>query len=59
MSNYYMDELQKVQPNTTQYPEKLKVFANGNGQDTRFIDLNEESAKALINWLEKNYINKQ
>lgn len=58
MSNYYQKQLEKVNPHATEYPEKIKIFANGNGQDTHFLDLNEESAKALIEWLNKNYITK-
>lgn len=58
MSNYYTEQLENVKAQETKYNPKIKIFANGNGRDTNFLDLNKESAKALIEWLEKNYINK-
>ena len=56
--NYYKKQLKKIKVNSTQYPELIKVFANVNGEDTHFINLTEETAKVLIEWLQENYINK-
>lgn len=53
---YYKTELTKVRPNLTQYPPTIKIFSNGNGEDTKHLSLNEESAKVLIDWLKKNYL---
>lgn len=57
-STYYQNELDKVQPNKTEYNSTIKVFANGNGQDTKHLSLNKDSAKVLIEWLQKNYLDK-
>lgn len=56
MLNYYQNELNKVKPHETPYAPTVKVFANGNGEDTKHLSLNKESAKALIKWLETNYV---
>jgi len=53
--DYYLAELEKVKPFTSKYPVKIKVYANGNGEDTNYIDLNGESADAIIQWLLENY----
>lgn len=54
--NYYQSELNKVKVGLTEYSPTIKVFANGNGDNTKNLDLNERSAKELINWLTKNFI---
>lgn len=56
-ADYYKSQLAKVQPHATQYPPTFKVFANGNGENTNHISLNDVSAKALIDWLRENYPN--
>lgn len=56
MQTYYTDQLNQVEPNKTEYAPTIKVFANGNGKDTKHMDLNPESAKALIEWLNKHFI---
>lgn len=56
-SEYYKNQLDNVKPNLTQYAPTVKIFANGNGQDTKHLSLNNESAKVLIEWLETNYPN--
>jgi hypothetical protein len=56
--NYYFEQLENTKPQETKFNPKIKIFANGEGKDTNFLDLNEESAKILIEWLQKNYINK-
>jgi hypothetical protein len=56
--NYYTEQLENLKINESNFNPKIKIFANGNGKDTNFLDINEESATALIEWLQKNYINK-
>jgi hypothetical protein len=59
MSNYYEKELQQIDvKNLKDFAPSIKVFAM-NGQNTKHISLNKDSATALIEWLQKNYINKQ
>ena len=55
--NYYFEQLENLKAKETKFNPKIKIFANGNGKDTNFLDLNEESAIVLIDWLQKNYIN--
>lgn len=54
--NHYTSELKKVRPELTPYAPTIKIFSNGNGEDTKHLSLNEESAKVLIDWLKKNYL---
>lgn len=56
-SDYYKSQLNNVKPNLTEYSPTVKIFANGNGQDTKHLSLNNESAKVLIEWLENNFPN--
>ena len=58
-SDYYKSQLEKVKVGATEYSPTIKVFANGNGNDTKHIDLNNESATELIQWLNDNFINVQ
>ena len=53
---YYLNELAKVKPHATEYAPTIKIFANGNGQDTKHLNLNEVSAQVLIDWLQANFI---
>ena len=53
--NYYASQLAKIEVGKSEYSPKIKIFANGNGDDTNFIDLNSESAKELIKWLKRNF----
>lgn len=50
-SEFYKSELNKVKPGLTEYSPTIKVFANGNGENSKHISLNFESATVLINWL--------
>jgi len=34
LTSYYLREFQNVTPNTTKYAPTIKIFANGNGEDT-------------------------
>lgn len=52
--SYYENELNKVTL-TGEHAPTFKIFANGNGEDTKHISLNDESAAALINWLKNNF----
>jgi hypothetical protein len=56
VDNYYLTELNKIDPSQTIYAPTVKIFANGNGTDTKHITLNKESAETLIYWLKKNFI---
>lgn len=53
--NYYKSELNKVKVGLTEYAPTIKVFANGNGENTKHMDLNKASARVLIDWLTKNF----
>ena len=55
---YYQKQLEKVEVNKTEFAPNIKVFANGNGEDTKYLSLNKESAEVLIKWLTDNFINK-
>lgn len=56
-TNYYANQLDKVKIGMTEYRPTIKVFANGNGEDTKHMSLNDESAKTLIQWLKNNFPN--
>ena len=58
-SSYYTDQLRKIQVGSTEYAPTIKVFANGNGSDTKHLNLNKESATVLVQWLTENFINKE
>jgi hypothetical protein len=58
MQNYYQKQLDQVNAGNKNEAPSIKIFSPKNGQDTKHISLNEESATALIEWLRKNYINK-
>ena len=55
--NYYESEFSKVRPENTPYFPSVKIFANGNGEDTKNIPIHEESSKELIFWLANNFLN--
>jgi hypothetical protein len=56
--NYYQKELQQIDLKSLKdFTPSIKIFAM-NGNDTKHISLNKESAAALVEWLTKNYINK-
>jgi hypothetical protein len=56
--NYYEEQLKNLKIQDNKFNPKIKIFANGEGKDTNFLDVNKESAEVLIEWLTKNYINK-
>jgi hypothetical protein len=53
--SYYEDQLNQIKTKDTQFDPTFKIFANGNGEDTKNISLNKITAKVLIDWLKKNY----
>ena len=53
MSNYYKNQLQKV---NTPDLHGYKVKIRGGYSETFWLDLNKESAQAIIEWLTKNYL---
>lgn len=57
MSNYYTKELEIINKGNNNFTPSIKIYGT-DGVNTKHISLNQESAKALIEWLEKNYINK-
>jgi len=59
MSNYYQKQLEQVNAGNKNEAPSIKIFSPKLGQDTKHISLNKDSATALIEWLQKNYINKQ
>lgn len=56
-TNYYKGQLSNVKVGATEYSPTVKVFVNGNGHDTKHMDLNKESATVLVEWLKDNFIN--
>lgn len=51
--SYYKDELSKV--NAKDYPATIKVSGHG---ETKWMSLNEESAKEVVEWIKQNYLKK-
>ena len=58
MSNYYQKQLEQIKKGNNDFTPTIKVFGI-DGINTNHISLNQDSAKALILWLEKNYLNKK
>ena len=56
--NYYKEQLEKIHVKEEGFSPKVKVYANGSGEDTNFLDLNKESAAILIEWLQENFISR-
>lgn len=54
-TKYYANQLDKIKIGLTEYSPTIKVFANGNGNDTNHLDLNAESAAAIATWLKNNF----
>lgn len=52
--SYYTRELNKVQTNSDYAPTVQIVGANG--ERTKHLSINKESAKDLIKWLQDNFI---
>lgn len=50
--SYYKDELKKVNT-TTEFPPTFKISSVGG--DTKWMSLNEESAKDLMDWIMEKY----
>ena len=53
MDNYYKDQLSKI--NTDEkYPATIKVSSTKT--DTKWMGLNPESARALVDWLTEKFL---
>lgn len=55
ISTYYKNQLSKINTKT-EYPAQIKVHGVNSDQQTKWIGLNPESAKALVDWLTDNYL---
>lgn len=55
-NNYYQDELKGVNTKS-EFAPTVKITSPDGGKSTKHLGLNADSAKALIEWLTKNYIN--
>lgn len=54
LSNYYADQLKKIEPaKIGTFPARVKVEHETG--DTKWLSLNDDSAKALITFLQENY----
>lgn len=55
MTNYYQDQLQAVTAtHDPKFPFQVKI-TNGFGDSTKWLALNEESAKSLVDWLRNTF----
>lgn len=54
-TNYYKNQLNQIKIDPI-YPPNIRIHASGLG--TNWMDINKESAKELIEWLNTNFINK-
>lgn len=52
MENYYKDQLGKIVLDKT-YAPQIKITSLNT--ETKWLELNEESASEIRNWLDKNY----
>jgi len=55
--NYYSDELKKINVESQFAPNVKIISGEGNGS-TKWMNINKESAEALVKWLTENFINK-
>lgn len=53
LTDYYIAELKKVSGKNPVYPRTIQIKDNGN--QTKWISLNDESAIELIKFLKENY----
>ena len=47
--NYYVNELKRINPNS-EYPGSIKI-SDGEGNSTKYLSLNKESASIIAQWL--------
>jgi plasmid stabilization system protein ParE len=57
MTNYYKKQLEKIDTKNEYAPTILIQDANGN--KTKYLNLNQESARVLIEWLQENFKQEQ
>ena len=55
ISTFYESQFNAIEVGKTIYPPTFKIFANGNGLDTKHLSLNNDSARELVKWLTKNF----
>jgi hypothetical protein len=55
-TSYYKSQLSRIKTDSEYSPKVL--FVSGEGSKTNYIDVNPTSAKAIIEWLTANYVNK-
>lgn len=60
MKKYYQDQLNKItkQDIESQFSPIIQVKAGDSDNQTKWLNLNEESAKVLIEWLNQNFVKK-
>jgi hypothetical protein len=56
-TNYYESQLNKIEQKG-EFAPKLKV-SGANDKETHWLDINEESAKELVKWLQTNFIKRK
>lgn len=54
-TEYYEQQLSRINL-ASEYCPIIKVYSPEGGRDTNAMDLNEESAKVLIEWLNEMFI---
>lgn len=52
-ASYYKTQLNKINLDS-EYAPKIKI--SGDGSETNHIDINKESAQALVDWLTENFL---
>jgi hypothetical protein len=55
--NYYKNELSKVNLKS-EYAPNIKINS-GEGDSTKWFNLNQESAEILVAWLKNNFLTKK
>lgn len=55
MTNYYVDQLATIKTESP-FPYQIKII-NGDGYGTKWLSLNSESAKALVDFIIKQFPN--
>jgi hypothetical protein len=53
--NYYKDELDKIITKDSPYGAQIKIMTENSA--TKWLRINEESAKALKAWIDENFPN--
>lgn len=56
--NYYTSQFERINTKS-EYPASFQIVSGGSSDKTNYINLNKDSAAALISWLKANYIPKK